>query len=78
MYHLNLSDFFKVSDGGVHSHITHLFGLLKALKTLGVPHTYIHFYGDGRDTKPESGGIVLLYFLEFKSNKVFGFEGFYR
>ncbi|KJH47823.1 2,3-bisphosphoglycerate-independent phosphoglycerate mutase [Dictyocaulus viviparus] len=44
-----------VSDGGVHSHIDHLFALLKAIKELGVPECYLHFYGDGRDTSPTSG-----------------------
>ena len=43
-----------VSDGGVHSHINHLIGLLKVAKEIGVPHVYIHFFGDGRDTDPKS------------------------
>jgi 2,3-bisphosphoglycerate-independent phosphoglycerate mutase len=43
-----------VSDGGVHSHITHLFALLQAAKDAGVPETYVHFFGDGRDTDPKS------------------------
>jgi 2,3-bisphosphoglycerate-independent phosphoglycerate mutase len=44
-----------VSDGGVHSHITHLFALLSAAKEAGVEETYVHFFGDGRDTDPKSG-----------------------
>ncbi|KAK4553422.1 hypothetical protein LTR86_009479 [Recurvomyces mirabilis] len=44
-----------VSDGGVHSHINHLKALLKVAKEIGVPHVYIHFFGDGRDTDPYSG-----------------------
>ncbi|EMD00313.1 hypothetical protein BAUCODRAFT_372880 [Baudoinia panamericana UAMH 10762] len=44
-----------VSDGGVHSHIKHLKELLKVAKEMGVPHVYIHFFGDGRDTDPKSG-----------------------
>ncbi|KAI9875861.1 MAG: hypothetical protein M1830_007886 [Pleopsidium flavum] len=44
-----------VSDGGVHSHINHVVGLLKVAKEIGVPHVYIHFFGDGRDTDPKSG-----------------------
>ena len=44
-----------VSDGGVHSHITHLFALLAAAKDAGVKETYVHFFGDGRDTDPKSG-----------------------
>ena len=43
-----------VSDGGVHSHINHLYGLLQVAKEIGVPHVYIHFFGDGRDTDPKS------------------------
>ena len=44
-----------VSDGGVHSHITHLFALIAAAKDAGVKETYVHFFGDGRDTDPKSG-----------------------
>lgn len=45
-----------VSDGGVHSHITHLESLLAAAKQAGVPNTFVHFFSDGRDTSPVSGG----------------------
>ena len=38
-----------------HSHINHLIALLKVAKEVGVPHVYIHFFGDGRDTDPKSG-----------------------
>lgn len=44
-----------ISDGGVHSHINHLFALLEAAKNAGVKETYVHFFGDGRDTSPTSG-----------------------
>ncbi|KAJ3042996.1 2,3-bisphosphoglycerate-independent phosphoglycerate mutase [Rhizophlyctis rosea] len=43
-----------VSDGGVHSHINHLLEMLTAAKAAGVPKTFIHFFGDGRDTSPKS------------------------
>lgn len=43
-----------LSDGGVHSHISHLFELLQAAKDAGVPEVYVHFFGDGRDTAPKS------------------------
>lgn len=43
-----------VSDGGVHAHIKHLVGLLEAAKEAGVPHSYVHFFADGRDTNPRS------------------------
>ena len=44
-----------LSDGGVHSHITHLFGLLELAKKQGVKKVYVHCFLDGRDTPPESG-----------------------
>lgn len=43
-----------VSDGGVHSHINHLLEFLNAAKEYGVPKTFVHFFGDGRDTSPKS------------------------
>jgi 2,3-bisphosphoglycerate-independent phosphoglycerate mutase len=43
-----------VSDGGVHSHITHLFALLKCAKSYNIQNVYVHFFGDGRDTAPRS------------------------
>ncbi|KAI8850923.1 BPG-independent [Chytridium lagenaria] len=43
-----------VSDGGVHSHQDHLHALLTAAKAAQVPETFIHFFGDGRDTSPRS------------------------
>ncbi|EDO43251.1 predicted protein [Nematostella vectensis] len=44
-----------ISDGGVHSHINHLFSMVEALKKLGVPKTFVQFFSDGRDTRPTSG-----------------------
>ena len=44
-----------VSDGGVHSHISHLFGLLDAAEDFGLKHTFIHAFTDGRDVDPKSG-----------------------
>ena len=44
-----------VSDGGVHSHITHIYGLLELAKRNGLEKVYIHAFLDGRDTPPESG-----------------------
>jgi len=43
-----------VSDGGVHSHIDHLIGLVKMAKKLEVEKVYIHAFTDGRDTAPKS------------------------
>lgn len=44
-----------VSDGGVHSHNTHLYALLKMARHRGVEKVYIHTFLDGRDVPPESG-----------------------
>ena len=44
-----------VSDGGVHSHIGHIFGLLELAKTKGLEKVYVHYFLDGRDTPPASG-----------------------
>ena len=44
-----------VSDGGVHSHLTHLFGLLEFAKRQGLKKVYVHCFLDGRDTPPQSG-----------------------
>ena len=44
-----------VSDGGVHSHITHLYGLLEFAKINGLEKVYVHCFLDGRDTPPASG-----------------------
>ncbi|MGL5001023.1 MAG: 2,3-bisphosphoglycerate-independent phosphoglycerate mutase [Cetobacterium sp.] len=52
-----------LSDGGVHSHINHLFGLLEMAKKTGLTKVYIHAFMDGRDTAPSSG-------LQFMKNLV--------
>ena len=44
-----------LSDGGVHSHITHLYGLLEMAKRQGLTKVYVHAFLDGRDTPPASG-----------------------
>ena len=44
-----------LSDGGVHSHIQHLFALLDMAKAQGVERVYIHCFLDGRDVSPTSG-----------------------
>ncbi len=44
-----------LSDGGVHSHITHLYGLLELAKKQGLEKVYVHCFLDGRDTPPASG-----------------------
>jgi len=44
-----------LSDGGVHSHIAHLFALLELAKQQKVENVYVHCFMDGRDTPPHSG-----------------------
>ncbi|CAM4163886.1 2,3-bisphosphoglycerate-independent phosphoglycerate mutase [Gillisia limnaea] len=44
-----------LSDGGVHSHIDHLKGLLTAANEFGVKEKYVHAFTDGRDVDPNSG-----------------------
>ncbi len=49
-----------LSDGGVHSHINHLKGLLTAADSFGVREKYVHAFTDGRDVDPHSG----IHFIE--------------
>ena len=44
-----------LSDGGVHSHNTHLYALLEMAKKEGLDKVYVHCFLDGRDTPPASG-----------------------
>ncbi|MCR5778632.1 MAG: 2,3-bisphosphoglycerate-independent phosphoglycerate mutase [Lachnospiraceae bacterium] len=43
-----------VSDGGVHSHNSHIYGILELAKREGLSKVYVHCFLDGRDTPPES------------------------
>jgi 2,3-bisphosphoglycerate-independent phosphoglycerate mutase len=53
-----------LSDGGVHSHNTHLYALLEMAKERGLKDVYVHAVLDGRDVPPKS---ALAYFLELDS-----------
>ena len=44
-----------LSDGGVHSHNTHLYGLLEMAKKFGIENVFVHCFMDGRDVPPSSG-----------------------
>ncbi len=44
-----------VSDGGVHSHIKHIFGLVDAANNYGLKDVFVHAFTDGRDVDPKSG-----------------------
>ena len=55
-----------VSDGGVHSDMSHLFGLLELAKRKDAAPVYVHVFTDGRDTAPDSG----LGFVDALQNKI--------
>ncbi len=54
-----------LSDGGVHSHISHLQALLSMAKEYALSKVYIHIITDGRDTKPTYGQFFVEDLLEF-------------
>jgi len=58
-----------VSDGGVHSHISHLKGLINAGQSYGVERMYVHAFTDGRDVDPKSGRGFLEDLVQFCSDK---------
>ena len=58
-----------VSDGGVHSHIQHLFALLRMARENKVERVFVHCFTDGRDTPPESG-LAFLQQLEQKMREL--------
>jgi 2,3-bisphosphoglycerate-independent phosphoglycerate mutase len=59
-----------LSNGGVHSHIDHLFALLKVARELGIQKIVVHAFLDGRDTPPRSGvdhlAALSIYLSDFK------------
>ncbi|KAG8859390.1 hypothetical protein FRB91_008259 [Serendipita sp. 411] len=61
-----------VSDGGVHSHNTHLYALLETAKEMGVPQCFVHFFGDGRDTAPRSAKKYAQELLDFMKELKYG------
>ncbi|MDO4960367.1 MAG: 2,3-bisphosphoglycerate-independent phosphoglycerate mutase [Eubacteriales bacterium] len=58
-----------VSDGGVHSHNTHIYGLLELAKRNGLRKVYVHCFMDGRDTPPD-GGLGYIRELEAKMAEI--------
>lgn len=54
-----------LSDGGVHSHIKHTKGLIKAAKDFGLTDVYLHAFTDGRDVDPKSGKGFIADIVEF-------------
>lgn len=57
-----------VSDGGVHSHTSHLRGLIEAAEDNGVKNTFVHAFTDGRDVDPKSGKKYIQDLQEFLAN----------
>ncbi len=53
-----------LSDGGVHSHITHVYGLLEMAKKMGLTKVFVHAFLDGRDTPPASGKDYLVELMD--------------
>ena len=53
-----------LSDGGVHSHLSHLLGLIELAKREGLEKVYVHAFLDGRDVPPHTAGIYLKKLVE--------------
>lgn len=60
------------SEGGVHSHVKHLLGLLDMAKAQDIDQVCIHVITDGRDTKPTDGQYVIKQIQEYIDTKQFG------
>ena len=58
-----------LSDGGVHSHIDHLFGLIDVLEKNNIHKGFVHAFTDGRDVDPKSGLNFISELIEFSKNK---------
>ena len=58
-----------LSDGGVHSHNTHLYAILELCKKQGLSNVYVHPFLDGRDTPPASGKDYVAQLVE-KMNEI--------
>lgn len=58
-----------VSNGGVHSHLNHLKGLISAATNYGLDNLFIHAFTDGRDVDPQSGSFFLSDLQHFIKDK---------
>ncbi|MDR0752079.1 MAG: 2,3-bisphosphoglycerate-independent phosphoglycerate mutase [Christensenellaceae bacterium] len=67
-----LHAFGLLSDGGVHSHIDHLFALIKMAKESGLDNIYIHCFMDGRDVSPTSGADYIVKLQKYIDELKFG------
>ncbi len=61
-----------LSDGGVHSHIEHLFALLRMAKERGLTEVYVHCFLDGRDVAPTSGKAFVARLQDYMTELNFG------
>ena len=61
-----------LSDGGVHSHIEHLFALIRLAKQQGLRNVYVHCFMDGRDVPPSSGIEYVRQLQNFMDSESFG------
>ena len=61
-----------LSDGGVHSHITHLCALIDMAKQQGLENVYVHCIMDGRDTPPSSGIDYVKQLMDYMEKVNFG------
>ena len=61
-----------LSDGGVHSHYTHLFALIKMAKDFGLDNIYVHCFMDGRDVSPTSGITYIQNLVDYTKELGFG------
>jgi 2,3-bisphosphoglycerate-independent phosphoglycerate mutase len=68
-YHSKLHLLGLLSDGGIHSHINHLFALLDLCVQQGVDRLFIHVFTDGRDTEPQ-GALSYILKLERKLKEI--------
>ena len=58
------------SDGGVHSHTSHIIAIAKLAHSMGIENVYYHAFLDGRDVAPKSAGIYLSKIIEEGNVKV--------
>ena len=61
-----------VSDGGVHSHLNHIFAVIRAARSAGVQRLFLHPLMDGRDTPPTSGIEYMRTLIDFLSSLDYG------
>lgn len=61
-----------LSDGGVHSHIEHLYALLEMAKQQGVEQVFIHAFLDGRDVPPQSASLYISLLEDFMQKNTIG------